>query len=44
MFEQLYMSLANLSMDQIPKIQRFLKFYLEVMKEQNKKKLNTSKG
>lgn len=44
MFDDLYARLNTLSIDQIPTITRFLKFYLEVMSAQNKKKLNTSKG
>lgn len=44
MFDQLFKSLSTLAIEQVPSIRRFLKFYLEVMKEQNKKKLNTSKG
>lgn len=43
-FEKLYQSLGSLSIEQVPQIKRFLKFYLEVMEAQNKKKLNTSKG
>lgn len=31
-------------MEQLPLVKRFLKFYLEVMSAQNKKKLNPSKG
>ena len=43
-FEDLYKGLEHLSIEQVPTIKRFLKFYLEVMSAQNKKKLNTSKG
>jgi hypothetical protein len=42
--DQLHGSLPNLQLEDGPKIKRFLGFYLEVMKEQNKKKLSTSKG
>jgi len=31
MFDQLYKSLGTLSIEQVPSIKRFLKFYLEVM-------------
>lgn len=44
MFDDLYSRLGTLSIEQVPAITRFLKFYLEVMSAQNKKKLNTSKG
>jgi hypothetical protein len=44
MFEQLNQSLGSLSIEQVPQVKRFLKFYLEVMGAQNKKKLNPSKG
>ncbi len=43
-FEQLFQNLLHLSEEDIPKVNRFLGFYIEVMKEQNKKKLMSSKG
>jgi hypothetical protein len=43
-FDQLYLSLSTLQLTDAPKIKRFLGFYFEVMKEQNKKKLTTSKA
>ena len=43
-FEQMYNSLNNLQSSDAPHIERFLGFYLEVLKEQNKKKLTTSRG
>jgi hypothetical protein len=36
--------LPNLQISDAPKIKRFLTFYLEVMAEQNKKKLTSSKA
>mgnify|MGYP001004414882 CR=1 FL=1 len=41
---QLFNSLNNLSVDDAPRIQRFLGFYHEVLKEQAKKQLTTSKN
>jgi hypothetical protein len=43
-FDQLFQNLGQLQLDQVPRIQRFLAFYLEVMTVQNKKKLIPSKG
>jgi predicted glycosyl hydrolase (DUF1957 family) len=43
-FEALYQRLNNLSIEEVPTIKRFLMFFLEVMKEQYKKKLISSKG
>jgi len=34
----------GLSLEDAPRVQRFLGFYLEVMKEQQKKQLTTSKN
>jgi hypothetical protein len=42
-YELLHAGLSNLQLEDAPRIQRFLGFYLEVMKEQNKKKLTSSK-
>jgi hypothetical protein len=44
MFDNLYQNISSVSVDQIPKIKRFLGLYLQIMKEQNKKKLASSKG
>jgi len=43
-FDELYKILENVQEDQIPYIKRFLKFYKEIMKEQNTKKLSISKN
>lgn len=43
-FDKLYQSLGSLQIEQVPHIKRFLKFYLEVMGVQNRKKLTISKG
>jgi hypothetical protein len=42
--DQLYGSMHGLSLEDAPRVQRFLGFYLEVMKEQQKKQLTTSKN
>jgi hypothetical protein len=43
-FEQLNLSLANLQLSDAHNLKRFLSFYHEVMAEQNKKKLTSSKA
>lgn len=43
-FESLFTNINSLSIEDTPKIQRFLEFYFQVLKEQNKKKLSTLKG
>ena len=43
-FDEIYSNIMSLSEDVVPKINRFLGFYLDVMKEQNNKKLASSKG
>lgn len=43
-FDDLFNNLSGLQADDAPKIQRFLSFYFQVLKEQNKKKLSTQKG
>lgn len=43
-FEQLHNGLQTLQSSDVPRLERFLGFYLEVLKEQNKKKLSSSKG
>ena len=40
----MHASLPNLQITDAPKIKRFLTFFLEVIVEQNKKKLNNSKA
>lgn len=42
--ESLYESMTQLSLDDAPKVLRFLGFYHEVLKEQSKKQLTTSKS
>ena len=39
-FESLFQNINSLALADAPKIQRFLDFYAQVLKEQNKKKLS----
>lgn len=43
-FDDLFTNINSLRTEDTPKIQRFLSFYFQVLKEQNKKKLSTLKG
>jgi hypothetical protein len=43
-FIKLKDNMAGMSVDDVPKIMRFLGFYTEVLQEQRKKRLTTSKG
>jgi len=42
--EALHANMQNLQLEDAPRIQRFLGFYLEVLKEQRKKQLKSSKS
>lgn len=43
-FENLFQNINSLGLADAPKIQRFLDFYFQVLKEQDKKKLSMQKG
>lgn len=43
-FDDLFNNINSLQTEDAPKIQRFLSFYFQVLKEQNKKKLSLQKG
>ena len=43
-FDDLFNNLNSLQTEDAPKIMRFLNFYFQVLKEQNKKKLSLQKG
>ena len=42
--DTLYATMQNLQFEDVPRVQRFLGFYLEVLKEQRKKQLKSSKS
>lgn len=42
--EQLYTNMQSLQLEDAPRVQRFLGFYFEVLKEQRKKQLHNSKS